>query len=153
MITAIAFVIAGLGLAMLFLLYVRIRAANSQLALKSHRSSDAGFADLLNYSAMVDDGVVVGKNGSFMASWMYQGEDNASSTDAQRETVSFAQRCSISTWRIATACSHSVLIFSLIPNGKGRNCSILTLLLWSALAPGDALACPATISRALSPSA
>ena len=89
MIAAITIVIAALGLAMLILLYARIRAANDQLALKNHRSTDAGFADLLNYSAMVEDGIVVGKNGSFMAAWMYQGEDNASSTEAQREMVSF----------------------------------------------------------------
>ena len=89
MIAALAIIIAALGLAMLTLLFARVRAANMQLALKNHRSTDAGFADLLNYSAMVEDGVVVGKNGSFMAAWMYQGEDNASSTDAQRETVSF----------------------------------------------------------------
>jgi type IV secretion/conjugal transfer VirB4 family ATPase len=89
MIAALAIIIAALGLMMLTLLYTRIRAANRQLALKLHRSTDAGFADLLNYSAMADDGIIVGKNGSFMAAWIYQGEDNASSTDAQRETVSF----------------------------------------------------------------
>ncbi|HYQ92663.1 MAG TPA: VirB4 family type IV secretion/conjugal transfer ATPase, partial [Candidatus Competibacteraceae bacterium] len=48
-----------------------------------------GLADLLNYAAVVDDGVIVGKNGSFMAAWLYQGDDNASSTDEQREMVSF----------------------------------------------------------------
>jgi hypothetical protein len=89
MIAAISVALAVLGAAMLLLLYARIRAANSQLELKKHRSREAGFADLLNYAAMVEDGVIVGKNGSFMASWLYQGEDNASSTDEQRETVSF----------------------------------------------------------------
>jgi len=38
---------------------------------------------------VVDDGVIVGKNGSFMAAWLYRGDDNASSTDEQREMVSF----------------------------------------------------------------
>ena len=38
---------------------------------------------------MVDDGVIVGKNGSFMAAWLYKGDDNASSTEEQREMVSF----------------------------------------------------------------
>jgi type IV secretion system protein VirB4 len=38
---------------------------------------------------MVDDGVIVGKNGSFMAAWLYEGDDNASSTDRQRDMVSF----------------------------------------------------------------
>jgi len=59
------------------------------LKLKKHRSKDAGLADLLNYAAVVDDGVIVGKNGSFMAAWLYRGDDNASSTDEQREMVSF----------------------------------------------------------------
>ncbi len=89
MITSISFAIAALGAAMLLLLYSHIRAAHSQLELKRHRSKDAGFADLLNYAALVDDGIVVGKNGSFMAAWLYKGDDNASSTDAQREMVSF----------------------------------------------------------------
>lgn len=74
---------------MLFLLFLRIRAANSSLELRRHRSKSAGFADLLNYAAVVDDDVIVGKNGSFMAVWIYQGDDNASSTDEHRELVSF----------------------------------------------------------------
>jgi type IV secretion/conjugal transfer VirB4 family ATPase len=89
MITTITIAIAVLGAVLLLLLFQRVQAANSQLELKQHRSKEAGFADLLNYAAMVDDGVIVGKNGSFMASWLYQGEDNASSTDEQREMISF----------------------------------------------------------------
>jgi type IV secretion system protein VirB4 len=68
MITTITIAIAVLGAVMLLLLFQRIQAANSQLELKKHRSKEAGFADLLNYAAMVDDGIIVGKNGSFMAS-------------------------------------------------------------------------------------
>lgn len=89
MIDSITVAIAALGAAMLLILYARIRAANRQLELKKHRSGGAGFADLLNYAAVVDDGIVVGKNGSFMAAWLYEGEDNASSTDEHREMVSF----------------------------------------------------------------
>ena len=59
------------------------------IPLRQHRSTDAGLADLLNYAAMVDDGVIVGKNGAFLAAWIYQGDDQASSTDAGREAVSF----------------------------------------------------------------
>ena len=88
-IATIAIVLAALGALMLMLLYTRIRAVNDEAKLKKHRSRAAGFADLLNYAAMVDDGVIVGKNGAFMASWLYQGDDNGSSTDEQRETVSF----------------------------------------------------------------
>jgi type IV secretion system protein VirB4 len=89
MIQAIAFAIAVLGAALLLILFARIRAVDAELKLKKHRSKDAGLADLLNYAAVVDDGVIVGKNGSFMAAWLYKGDDNASSTDEQREMVSF----------------------------------------------------------------
>ena len=89
MIYAITFAIAGLGAGLLFILYSRIRAVDAELKLKKHRSKDAGLADLLNYAAMVGDGVIVGKNGAFMAAWLYQGDDNASSTDVDREMVSF----------------------------------------------------------------
>jgi len=88
-IESITFVIALLGAVLLLILFARIRAVDAELKLKKHRSKDAGLADLLNYAAVVDNGVIVCKNGSFMASWLYKGDDNASSTDAQREMVSF----------------------------------------------------------------
>jgi len=89
MIESIAFAIAVLGAVLLLILFARIRAVDAELKLKKHRSKDAGLADLLNYAAVVDNGVIVCKNGSFMASWLYKGDDNASSTDEQREMVSF----------------------------------------------------------------
>jgi hypothetical protein len=73
MIEAIAFAIAVLGAVLLLILFARIRAVDAELKLKKHRSKDAGLADLLNYAAVVDDGVIVGKNGSFMAAWLYKG--------------------------------------------------------------------------------
>lgn len=88
MIAAIAFVVAGLGAALLLILVARIRAVEARVQLRRHRSQDAGLADLLNYAAVVDDGVIVGKNGAFMAAWCYRGEDNASRTDEAREQVS-----------------------------------------------------------------
>ncbi|MDD5112930.1 MAG: conjugal transfer protein TrbE, partial [Methylobacter sp.] len=88
-IQVITTIIAVLGTLMVLILYGGIRNVNADLKLKKYRSKDAGLADLLNYAAMVDDGVIVGKNGTFMASWLYQGDDNASSTDEQREMVSF----------------------------------------------------------------
>ena len=89
MIQAIIFIIAALGAVLLFILFARVRAVDAELQLKRHRSKDAGLADLLNYAAVVDDGVIVCKNGAFMAAWLYKGDDNASSTDEQREMVSF----------------------------------------------------------------
>lgn len=89
MMPGILIAISILGSALLLILYARIRAVDEESKLKKHRSKDAGLADLLNYAAMVDDGVIVGKNGSFMAAWLYKGDDNASSTDEHREIVSF----------------------------------------------------------------
>jgi type IV secretion system protein TrbE len=89
MMTTITIAIAGLGAVLVIILFSRIQAVDAELKLKKHRWKDAGLADLLNYAAEVDDGVIVGKNGSFMCAWTYRGNDNASSTDEQREMISF----------------------------------------------------------------
>ena len=88
-IESIAIGISVLGTTLLLILSSRIHRVDAELKLKRHRSKDAGLTDLLNYAAVVDDGVIVGKNGSFLAAWLYQGDDNASSTDEQREMMSF----------------------------------------------------------------
>lgn len=85
----ITLTISALGIVLLALLASLVVEVAKERKLSKHRSKDAGVADLLNYAAMVDDGVIVGKNGSFVAGWIYQGDDNASSTDEQREAVSF----------------------------------------------------------------
>jgi len=79
--------VAGTGLLLCMLLALQLRGTGMRL--KSHRSKQPGVADLLNYAAMVDDGVIVCKDGTLMAAWYYQGADNASSTDDEREIVSF----------------------------------------------------------------
>lgn len=88
MIYTIPVVIGVLGTVLLTILLMRILDVNKALKLAKHRASDAGLADLLNYAAVVDDGVIVGKNGSFMAAWSYIGDDNASATEEQRNLVS-----------------------------------------------------------------
>jgi type IV secretion system protein VirB4 len=89
MIESLTVMIAALGIILLVTLFVRVRAIGADSHLKKHRAKDAGLADLLNYAAVVDDGVIVGKNGSFMAAWLYQGDDHISSTESQVELVSF----------------------------------------------------------------
>lgn len=89
MIAFIAICLAAIGALLVVILYARIRTVGAELKLKKHRSKDAGLNDLLNHAALVDDGVIVGKNGAFMAAWIYQGDDNSSSTEEQREMVSF----------------------------------------------------------------
>lgn len=76
------------GIILVSLLFDLIAKTQAKLKLKQHRSVDDGLADLLNYSAVVDDGVIVCKNGSFMAAWTYRGNDNASSTPEERNDVS-----------------------------------------------------------------
>lgn len=84
----ITFFIAITGLALVIYLTSRIIRVDAELKLKKHRSKEAGLADLLNYASVVDDGVIICKNGAFMAAWLYKVEDNDSSTDVQRNQVS-----------------------------------------------------------------
>jgi type IV secretion system protein TrbE len=79
---------SALVLLLVLVVFACIRRLDAEAKLKKHRSGRQGVADLLNYAAVVDDGVIVGKNGSFMSAWIYQGDDIASSTDEQRELVS-----------------------------------------------------------------
>lgn len=87
MIQTIAFITGGIGLLLILLLAGRLKAAFDHDKLTKHRSTQAGVADLLNYAAMVDDGVIVGKNGAFTAAYLYAADDNASSTDEERNNV------------------------------------------------------------------
>ena len=89
MIAAISILIASCGAILLLILFIRIRDTDKEQKLNRHRSENMGFADLLVYAAVVEEGVIVGKNGSLMAAWIFRGEDTASSTDAERERVSF----------------------------------------------------------------
>ncbi len=50
------------------------------LALKHFRDHAPGVPDLLNWAALIDDGVVQCKDGSLLAGWFYRGPDVASST-------------------------------------------------------------------------
>jgi type IV secretion/conjugal transfer VirB4 family ATPase len=58
------------------------------LALKHYRDTAAGVADLLNWSHLVDDGVVLCKDGSLLGGWFYRAPDIASATDAERNWLS-----------------------------------------------------------------
>jgi len=45
------------------------------LALREFRSTAKGLPDLLNYAAVVDDGIILNKDGSLSAAWAYRGDD------------------------------------------------------------------------------
>ncbi|MGZ2478766.1 type IV secretory pathway VirB4 component [Sinorhizobium medicae] len=58
------------------------------VALKSFRHSGPSFAGLVPYAGLVDNGVILLKDGSLMAGWYFAGPDSESSTDAERNEVS-----------------------------------------------------------------
>ena len=89
MITGLSVIIAALGSLLLLVLFYNVSAVNKERSTKKHRETVAGVCDLLNYAAVVDDGVIVGKSGTLMAAWVYKGDDNASSTEKHREMISF----------------------------------------------------------------
>ena len=88
MIETLTFSIAGLGIMLVVILLSLVTKAEKERQLSKHRSKDASVADLLIYAAEVDEGVIVGKDGSFMAAWLYSGDDKDSSTELDRESVS-----------------------------------------------------------------
>ena len=45
------------------------------MILREHRTRPQGLADLLNWAALVGEGIVVNKDGSFLAGWSYTGPD------------------------------------------------------------------------------
>jgi type IV secretion system protein TrbE len=58
-------------------------------SLAPYRSPAPGFCDLLNWAAVPEDGIVLGKDGSLMAGWVYEGEDESSRTDEEQALVSY----------------------------------------------------------------
>ena len=54
------------------------------LALAPFRRKAAGLPDLLNFAALVDDGIVLGKDGALMAGFFFRGDDTASATNSDR---------------------------------------------------------------------
>src|SRR4051794_41261975 len=58
------------------------------LALKQYRPRKRGFSDLLNPAAVVEDGIVLNKDGSLMVAWSYDGPDTESATALERDHLS-----------------------------------------------------------------
>ena len=57
------------------------------LATKTYRDNLKGLPDLLNWAALVDDGIILCKDGSLLAGFFYRGQDVASSTTDQRNYI------------------------------------------------------------------
>jgi type IV secretion system protein VirB4 len=88
MLNIISIIFGLLGATFLGYLLMRLLQVDSYLKLQKFREKSPGVADLLDYAAVVDDGVIIGKSGTFMAAWLYKGPDNGSATDAEREQLS-----------------------------------------------------------------
>ncbi|WP_426127845.1 conjugal transfer protein TrbE [Pararhizobium sp. PWRC1-1] len=58
------------------------------VALRAFRQSGPSFADLVPYAGLVDNGIILLKDGSLMAGWYFAGPDSESSTDLERNEVS-----------------------------------------------------------------
>lgn len=58
------------------------------VALRQFRNSGPSFADLVPYAGIVDDGVILLKDGSLLAGWYFAGPDSESSTNLERNEVS-----------------------------------------------------------------
>jgi type IV secretion system protein VirB4 len=87
-ITIITIGIACCGMVLLLILISRIITINKANQLKIYRRKNEGLADLLNYASVIDDGVILCKNGSLMAAWMFFGEDYDTIVDQQKEYIS-----------------------------------------------------------------
>jgi type IV secretion system protein VirB4 len=54
------------------------------LSLARFQSKAAGLPDLLNYAALVDEGIVIGKDGSLLAGFFFQAPDAGSASNSER---------------------------------------------------------------------
>lgn len=68
-------------------LWIQNAAASAKL--RQHRSKEAGLTDLLIYASLIKDAVILGKDGSFLAAWLYRGRDSHGATAVELEQVSF----------------------------------------------------------------
>lgn len=83
------FIVLLLGLSstlivLLFLLTRSVIVARDRVQLSQYRSKSQGLVDLLNYGSVIADGVILNKNGSLMAAWLFEGEDQESATNGER---------------------------------------------------------------------
>lgn len=58
------------------------------VALRRFRSKNPSFADLVPYAGLVDNGILLLKDGSLMAGWYFAGPDSESATDFERNELS-----------------------------------------------------------------
>ncbi len=79
MAAAVSFGLGWLGGALSWALLGRLR---------EHRTEPAGLCDWLLWAYLVDEGVVLGKDGSLLAGWSYRGPDTTSATAEELDALS-----------------------------------------------------------------
>lgn len=57
------------------------------LALSSFRTKASGLPDLINYAALIDEGIVLGKDGSLLGGFYFRGDDPTASTASERNYI------------------------------------------------------------------
>jgi type IV secretion system protein TrbE len=58
------------------------------MILKQHLSDEQGFSDLLNYAHVIDDGVIVNKDGAFLVTYKFRGPDINSASSGELDALS-----------------------------------------------------------------
>jgi type IV secretory pathway VirB4 component len=57
------------------------------MILKKHLSRDQGLSDLLNYAHLIDDGVMINKDGAFLTSYKFRGPDINSASGGELDAL------------------------------------------------------------------
>lgn len=58
------------------------------MILKEHLSNEQGFSDLLNYAHIIDDGVILNKDGAFLTTYKFRGPDINSASSGELDALS-----------------------------------------------------------------
>lgn len=80
--------IAIVALVSCALILLLAKTAINQNSAKKDKINDSSVADLLEYAALIDDDILINKDGSFSAMWLYKGADSISSTISDQELLS-----------------------------------------------------------------
>jgi len=80
--------IIAVSLVLVFLLFSHYKKVCKLSSLNKYRQTSDGLCDLLNSIEVIDDGVILTKNGSLVAAFEYEGKDNNSATNAERNWTS-----------------------------------------------------------------
>ncbi len=68
-------------------LYIGLR-GQSPRVIREFRTNIKGYSDVLPYAALIDDGIVLNKDGSLLAGWEYRGNDLDSATALELDALS-----------------------------------------------------------------